>query len=372
MNAKNEDKRKTEFLVSAFKSAMSLIDHNYVYETVNEAYCKSHHRKKEDFIGKTVARVWGKEKFEKQLKKHFDLCFAGKTIRWPGWFSFPESGKKYYNVTYYPYKNKKGRITHAAVITFDDTERKIAQDKLHQYTKKLELIVQKRTKKLTDLVTSQKEFISQVGHELRTPLSVIKGLAEMSLDNKNTLTLANLELLNRKVDQITLLLSNLMLVSRLDSGYRRIKKTKFKLKNLIQEVTEDISRGHPQKSFFSIKTTCPDNLYLATDRTGLSQIITNLLSNSIKHSIKNPRITITAKQKKDFTIITVSDRNPPISKDKLKKIFQKHYQLKKTSSESGLGLGLYICNRITTLLKGKIYAESNPKGNQFTLLLPHS
>lgn len=143
-----EMERRYEFIANNAKEFMTLINRDYIYEAVNESYCKAHNKKREDVIGNTVADNWGEKIFNTILKGYLDKCFTGSEVRYQKWFNFPGLGKRYFDVAYYPYRNKEGIITHAVVVTHDITERKQAEDELRRHRDHLEEMVKERTAKL--------------------------------------------------------------------------------------------------------------------------------------------------------------------------------------------------------------------------------
>jgi len=114
-----------EFLSNASKESMTLIDREYRYEAVNRSYCETKSRSWDDFVGKTVADVWGQEVFESTIKHYLDKCFSGKEIHYESWFEFDNTSKSHcYEVNYYPYYDDNNRISHAVVVTSDVTRYK--------------------------------------------------------------------------------------------------------------------------------------------------------------------------------------------------------------------------------------------------------
>jgi two-component system cell cycle sensor histidine kinase/response regulator CckA len=123
---------KYEFIVNTSKQFMTLINRDYTYEAVNEAYCLAHNKTREQTLGKTVAQIWGEERFKRVIKPYLDKCFAGNEIHDQKWFEFAGKKQKYYDVSYYPYYGNKSDVTHAVVITHDMTERKHTEEALQE------------------------------------------------------------------------------------------------------------------------------------------------------------------------------------------------------------------------------------------------
>jgi len=99
-----EDKlSRYERIVAASNDHMAMIDGNYVYQAVNDAYLKSMNKAREDIIDHSVPEILGQEFFEKNQKPNIDRCLAGEVVRYQTWVNFPTSGRRYMDVTHYPY-----------------------------------------------------------------------------------------------------------------------------------------------------------------------------------------------------------------------------------------------------------------------------
>ena len=124
--------RRYEFIVNTSKEFMTLVNREYVYHAANEAYCNAHGKKREEIVGRSVAQVWGEGRYLTKIKENFDRCFAGDEIHYQGWFTFSVLGRRYMDVTYYPYYNAEGIVTHAVVVSRDITERTRAEKELQR------------------------------------------------------------------------------------------------------------------------------------------------------------------------------------------------------------------------------------------------
>ncbi|MFH1957377.1 MAG: PAS domain S-box protein [bacterium] len=127
-----EIRKKYEFMVNTLNEFMTLVDRNYVYTAVNDAYCRAHNKKREEIIGGTVKDVWGEETFNRIIKVHMDRCFAGEEVHYRENFDFTALGRRYFDVACYPYKGSNGKISHQVIITRDITERKKVEDLLKE------------------------------------------------------------------------------------------------------------------------------------------------------------------------------------------------------------------------------------------------
>jgi len=116
--------KRYEFIVNTSKDFMDLIDRNYIYQAVNDAFLSALSRTREETIGKSVADIWGKETFESATKPCFDQCFAGNIVQVEFSVDVGKRGLSYFMATYYPYYKADKEVTHAVVVTRDITIRK--------------------------------------------------------------------------------------------------------------------------------------------------------------------------------------------------------------------------------------------------------
>jgi polar amino acid transport system substrate-binding protein len=123
--------KKYRFAINVSQDFITLINREYHYEIVNDTYCRTLNRKKEDVLGKHVAEIWGKEAFRRIIKGYLDRCFSGQTVHYNEKFKIG-SATKYLHVSYYPYKDNN-RITHVLVFSRDITDQKSIESKLMNY-----------------------------------------------------------------------------------------------------------------------------------------------------------------------------------------------------------------------------------------------
>ena len=115
-----------------FIDTMTLVNKSYVYEFASEAYCQDHGRKRKDVVGYSVGHVFGEANFKKFIKKHLDQCFAGNVVRYENWLDIPGEEPRFYRVSYSPYFDAQGRITHAVVSSVDITSSKREEESLEK------------------------------------------------------------------------------------------------------------------------------------------------------------------------------------------------------------------------------------------------
>jgi two-component system cell cycle sensor histidine kinase/response regulator CckA len=163
--------RKTQFIANAADQLLTMIDRNYTYESVNQAYCRARGQRHEDVVGKSVSDVWGKTQFDSIIKPKLDHCFCGNVTSSEDWFKFDGKELRCYQVTYNPYRNDTGQITHAVVVTHDITARKHAEAGMKKANDRLERRVQLRTEAL-------EQANNQLRNEIEERKRVEKALRE--------------------------------------------------------------------------------------------------------------------------------------------------------------------------------------------------
>ena len=239
----------------------------------------------------------------------------------------------------------------------DITERKRVEDEL------------KKSERL------KTEFMNIAAHELKSPVTPIKGYLDLIIQDKK----ANDEIKNwakislRNAERLLKLVNDILDVSRLDTDTMRFDMEKINPVDILNEIAEDM-RPAIEKKGLEFITVIPKNLpSIMGDRYRLSQVLKNLVGNAIKFT-DNGSIALVAKKDQKHLYISVEDSGIGISKNELKKVFTKFYQAYTGDDRKneGTGLGLFICREIVSKHHGEIWAESNiPQGSTFTIKLPH-
>ena len=216
----------------------------------------------------------------------------------------------------------------------------------------------------------QKEFINIAAHELRTPIQPILGLSEV-LSSKTGSIEQYYELIDaiiRNARRLQRLTEDILDVTRIESNSLTLNKQQFNLNDIITNTINDIIVKKDFKSKNIKLLYEPKDIFVEADRSRLTQVISNLLSNSVKFT-KKGTIKVTTKIKDNHNVI-VSIKDTGIGIDS--EIFSRLFSKFATKSDKGTGLGLFIAKSIVEAHGGKIWAENNAngKGATFVLTLP--
>lgn len=249
------------------------------------------------------------------------------------------------------------------------------QQALERHAQSLEALVQERTRELVEANAAKDAFLGLASHELKTPLTSLKGMIQL-LQRRNThageslqVELANME---RSIHRMETLVNDLLNTSLLDTGIFALHTRPCDLVALCQHILDEYVAG---TNLAVALIAPPEPLLAEVDEDRISQVLLNLLSNAGKYSPRGAPITITLERAGDKCIIAVQDQGIGIPDDELPHIFERFYQVpdseRQTGSSVGLGLGLYIARKIVERHGGDIEVQSIlGSGSTFSVILP--
>ena len=275
----------------------------------------------------------------------------------------------------------------ALVIAANDPDRAMSDDKLplaEVLAERAALAIENATlyteqvearRKVEDLSRLKDEFLSIASHELRTPVTSIKGYTQLAkmLIKENDLSTSEdyLDIALDQIDRMSRLILELLDVSRIETGRLEIRRDTIAWPQFVRDV---VHRHHTAVSERKFHVTVPDGSKIVTgDRDRLEQVLGNLLENAVKYSPDGSDVTVIVEDKGDSYVTAVSDRGIGIPADELNQVFERFHRGRQVSSTNygGLGLGLYITKQIVERHGGTIWVDSKEgQGTSFYFSLP--
>ncbi|MFH2130425.1 MAG: ATP-binding protein, partial [bacterium] len=240
------------------------------------------------------------------------------------------------------------------------------------------LIVLNDVTRIRFLEDMRKDLVANVSHELKTPLTTIKGFVETLLHGSMTDDPGKsghfLEIINKHVDRLTAIIEDLLSLARIEklNEQNELQHELHPLLDIIQTAVQVI-RSKAEAKHIMLPVQCSATLKAAVDTTLLEQALVNLLDNAVKYSDENSEVRIEVLREKTEILIRIIDRGPGIQKKDLPRLFERFYRADKARSRDlgGTGLGLAIVKHIMQLHGGRVSIDTVPgKGSTFTLYLP--
>jgi signal transduction histidine kinase len=216
------------------------------------------------------------------------------------------------------------------------------------------------------------EFISMVVHELKTPLSSLKGYSQLlgkryeRVGDTQGMHLANR--MDQQVNRLTGLINDLQDVNRIEGGKLQLRESAFSFDELVADVVADIQLTTEQHTIVIEGQT---QAVIWADQERIGQVLTNFLTNAIKYAPESETILVELSSDMQSVTARVQDFGPGIPKESQSRVFEPFYRIETTRSTSGLGLGLAIAADLIKRHQGEIWVESEEgKGTTFCFTLP--
>lgn len=262
---------------------------------------------------------------------------------------------------------KVGRITHASL-----NERLNTETKVHELNE-LAASFNDMLNRLQNAFEAESRFISDASHELKTPVSVIKGNCDITLQKKRTDdeyidTLRTIKTVSTKMADI---INDMFSLMRLDSGL--LNPTNFKAVSLNDciEGALDLCMVLAERKHVTVNASIESGINIFGDKGRLTEAFLNIIQNGIIYSKENGSVNISAARASNYIITSIEDTGVGIKEDELDKIFERFYRSDASRSSEGTGLGLSIAKAIIQAHRGSISVRSEiGKGSCFSIILP--
>lgn len=237
------------------------------------------------------------------------------------------------------------------------------------------LLIQDITE-MKQLEEMRKDFVANVSHELKTPLTSIQGFIETlqngALENRE-IAYKFLDIIKLESDRLSRLINDILSLSELESGKGNKLLEKINLVEIAQETIE-LAKSHANVKKISIGAVFAcDPIWIRASRDRVKQMLINLIDNAIKYTPEEGSITVLVEELGNKVVLRIRDTGIGIAKEHIPRIFERFYRVDKSRSRSqgGTGLGLAIVKHIVLSMKGKIEVSSEVgKGTEFIVYIP--
>ncbi len=377
-NRKNAEEKlrtsegKYRNLVEMAPDATITVDLKGIITSCNAAALKMIELPKDEYIGRHLSEVGPLQ--EGDMPKYLEVVDSlkmGKTPR-PLEFQFKrKNGISGWAEGHIGLLKRNGKIIGAQLIISDTTSKRMALNELkdaHELlftiNRGLERKIQERTSEIEKLIKQKDEFINQLSHDLKTPLTPIMILMPIVNERlKDVKSRDLMEIINRNVYFIKDLVDKTVDLARLNSTKIEIVVEDTNLLSEINTIIEN-SQVFLDENNISIENKIGEKIFVKADRLRFGELLNNLITNSIKYTPDSGgEITIDAKEEGDFVTISVKDTGIGIKQERIIHVFDEFYKADISRHDlDSSGLGLAICKRIVEKHGGKIWVESPGKG----------
>jgi two-component system sensor histidine kinase KdpD len=284
---------------------------------------------------------------------------------------------------YYPFHNEDTVLGVLALLpvnlrrVFLPEQQKLLETFLRQIAQSITRIRFVEQAKLThtqiEAERLRNSLLSAISHDLRTPLATIIGSASTLIDDGGQLQSSDKLELNRAIfdeaERMSSLVNNILDMARLNAGALELNKQWYPLEEIIGTALTQTKKKLLGRS---VKVKLPEGIpMLFADAVLIEQVLINLLENAARYTPPDSALDISAESSNEEVKITVADRGPGIPNGQEERLFEKFYQTRHEAAQSGVGLGLAICQAIVKVHGGRIYAQNRIGGGaEFIFVIP--
>lgn len=349
------DKRQLDAIIEQSADGVMILDARWRITTFNRAMERLTGWPREEALGRPCAEV-----LAITSPQGVNICLVDCPLqRHPpeahpiaeGWVTTRDGRRTYVQSRYAVTRGEHGEFLGAIANVRDVTDQKIEEE-------------------------LQSTFISVISHELKTPVSIIKGYAEtLAREDANwelRVVRDGLRVIGEEADRLARQIADLLEVSRIQAGGLRLELTEWPFAPLAQQVIERFATQADDRFAFELR--CEDDLpavHADYDRT--RTVIENLISNALKYSPEGGTIRLSARVEGQHLLVSVSDQGIGIAAEDQSRVFERFYRVdnRLRRETQGVGLGLFLSRAIVEAQGGRIWVESQPgRGSRFSLTLP--
>ncbi|HOA96647.1 MAG TPA: ATP-binding protein [Acetivibrio saccincola] len=228
--------------------------------------------------------------------------------------------------------------------------------------------------KIRKLEKIRTEFVSNVTHELKTPITSIRGFIETLKDgaiNNKQVAMRFLDIIDIEAERLHVLIDDILLLSEIETKQAALRSENVNIKSLVNEVIS-IVRSIADEKEVTLYNKVTEDIFIKGDKNRLKQMFLNLIDNGIKYNVKGGEVTVDAYLDEGKIVIKIKDTGIGIDSKHFPRLFERFYRVDKGRSRDlgGTGLGLSIVKHIVNLYNGSVKVNSElGKGTEFTVII---
>ena len=244
--------------------------------------------------------------------------------------------------------------------------------KLQYQTIKLTNILNAKNKQMENERNEIKSLVSDIAHQLKTPLTNLKMYGEFfkdeSLSSEERKEFS--DIMNLSLDRLTFLVESMIKMSRLESGVINLRSEINDLNDTVIHAISQVQKKAIEKNI-DIELFQKDKIKILHDKNWISEAIFNILENGVKYTPSNGKIKVSIQSYEMFVRIDVEDNGIGIKEEEIPKIFTRFYRGNNVGNTEGIGIGLYLTRSIISKHGGYIQVMSSESGSRFSVFLPN-
>ena len=354
--------------------AIFMLDPAGIVVTWNEGAERIKGYRSDEIIGRHFSIFYPTDD-ARNRKPDWELEVAKREGRYEeeGWRVRKDGTRFWANVIITALRDETGRLRGFGKVTRDLTERHRAEERRNAERDAEETRLRQHAERMVELERTKAEFLNLASHELRSPLTVLRGYNSMLEDGSIPAEQipAVARILETKLAQMDLLIEQMLETARLEHESFDLVRDRFELGDVAQEQL-DVFRALARDHRFVMG---PDAgpLVVEGDRARIATILANFMDNAVKYSPRGGEVTVTTRRQGDDALVSVRDEGMGIVPEHLPLLFARFGRLPTEENVTipGTGLGLFLCKQLAIRHGGNIEVQSKPGvGTRFTLTLP--